>query len=70
MLDNDELDEVVALIAAMPDTKSGKIMAEFKLPEENEQLYQILKRIREGSPESDLVVETQRKLGQPNPTSP
>ncbi len=67
MLKNDELDEVVALLAAMPDSKAGKIMAEFKLPGDTEQLYQILRRIREGFPDSKLVVDTQGALNQANP---
>jgi len=70
MLKNDELDEVVALLAGMPDSKAGKIMAEFKLPGESEQLYQILRRIRQGFPDSKLAADTQSKLNPPNPTSP
>lgn len=70
MLKNDELDEVVALLAGMPDSKAGKIMAEFKLPGESEQLYQILRRIRQGFPDSKLAADTQNKLNPPNPTSP
>ena len=64
MLKNDELDEVVAILADMPDTKAAKIMAQFTLPNENEQLYEILKRIREGYPDSQLAVDTQSQLGQ------
>lgn len=70
MLKNDELDEVVALLADMPDTKSAKIMAEFKLPGETEQLYQILRRIREGFPDSKLPADTQNQLNQANPSGP
>jgi hypothetical protein len=70
MLKNDELDDVVALLAGMPDSKAGKIMAEFKLPEESQQLYQILRRIREGFPESELAAATQNKLNQPNASNP
>lgn len=70
MLKNDELDEVVALLSGMTDSKAGKIMAEFKLPEESQQLYEILRRIREGYPESTLAASTQGQLGGANPTSP
>ena len=70
MLDNDELDEVVALLAAMPDSKSGKIMAEFKLEGEREQLYQIIRRIRQGYPDFQLPAETQNELSQPGLTGP
>ncbi len=70
MLKKDEMDEVVVLLAAMPDAKAAKIMTEFKLPEENEQLYQILRRIREGYPDSKLVADMQNKLSQSSPTGP
>jgi hypothetical protein len=70
MLKKDELDEVVALLAAMPEAKASKIMAEFKLPEESTQLYQILRKIREGFPESTLAANTQNVLNQPNPPGP
>jgi dGTP triphosphohydrolase len=64
MLDNDELDDVVTLLAGMTDSKAAKIMAEFKLEGEGEQLYEILRRIREGFPESNLVANTQSSLNQ------
>lgn len=70
MLKNDELDEVVALLAVMPDSKSGKIMAEFKLEGEREQLYQIIRRIRQGYPDFKLPDETQNELDQLNLTGP
>ena len=70
MLKNDEMNEVVALLAAMPDTKASKIMAQFTTPEESEQLYQILRRIRKGSPESDLAVDIQNQLSEPKPIGP
>jgi hypothetical protein len=70
MLKKDELDEVVALLAAMPDAKAGKIMAEFKLPGEDEQLYQILRRIREGFPESKLATNAQNRLNQTSQAGP
>jgi len=70
MLKKDELDEVVALLAAMPESKASKIMAEFKLPEETEQLYKILRKIREGFPESTLAANTQNLLRQPNSPGP
>jgi flagellar motility protein MotE (MotC chaperone) len=70
MLDNDELEEVVALLSDMPDSKAGKIMAEFKDGEEVEQLYEILRCIREGHPESQLATGTLDRLSQTTPTNP
>jgi len=62
MLDNDELDKVVSLLAKLPDTKRSKIIAEFKTPAESEQLGEILHRIREGIPDANLPEETRKKL--------
>lgn len=70
MLKNDELDEVVALLSGMQNSKAAKIMAEFKLPGETEQLYQILRRIREGLPESKLAAGTLNQLNNPDRTNP
>ena len=70
MLKKDELDQVVALLVAMPASKAGKILKEFKLEGEPEQLYQIIRRIREGYPNSGLPAQTQSELNQPNLTGP
>lgn len=60
MLQNDEIDEVVMLLANMPETRRAKILAEFKTPEENRQLAEVLRRLREGVPESSLVDKMQQ----------
>lgn len=65
ILDNDELDVVVALLAALPDKQRSKIIAEFKTPDEAEQLGQILRRMREGYPDVALPEETLKQLEQP-----
>ena len=70
MLDNDELDIVVALLAALPDTKRSKIIAEFKTPNEAEQLGQILRRMREGYPDVALPEETLKQLELPQTGQP
>lgn len=70
MLNNDEMDEVVVLLSAMPDVKAAKIIAEFKLPEEIEQMYEILRRIGKGFPDSKLAADTREKLAELSPSGP
>jgi hypothetical protein len=55
MLNNDEMDDVVLLLAEMVDVKRSKILSEFESPEEMEKLAEILRRIREGYPEVPLA---------------
>lgn len=67
MLQNNETDEVVMLLADMPENRRAKILAEFKTPEENKKLAEVLRRLREGQPEASLVDKTQQA---PVPTKP
>jgi len=62
MLDKDELDKVVVLLAGMSDSKRAKIAGEFKTAEEAEKLSDILKRIREGVPLTEIAEQTKDKL--------
>ena len=62
MLENDELDEVVLLLADMSSRPQSKIFAEFKTPEDEEQLGQILRMIREGRPAVTLAERTTGEL--------
>lgn len=55
MLDNEELDQVVLLLKAMPSSKRAKIIGEFKTPEELERIGEVLRRIREGDPMADIA---------------
>jgi hypothetical protein len=61
------LDDVVAIVKAMPTDKRKKIMGEFKLPEEAEKLHQILEHLRLGKPESDLLDRTRKQLDEFKP---
>jgi hypothetical protein len=67
MLDNDEIDEVVILLRDMSDLKRAKIIAEFKTPEENEKISEVLRLIRQGEPQSSMVSQT---LGPPQQQNP
>lgn len=55
MLDDGELDDVVMLVAQMPQTKRAKIAGEFKTDAEQAQLNEIMRKIREGAPDAPLA---------------
>ena len=54
---------VVTILKAMPLDKRKKILSEFK-EQELDQLHEILKRIRRGVPNVDLIRETRHQLEQ------
>jgi flagellar motility protein MotE (MotC chaperone) len=64
MLDNKEINEVVALLLPMTDAKRSKIFGEFKTSEEMEKLSEVLRRIREGSPGANVPETTRKQLEQ------
>ncbi len=66
MLEQKELDKVVILLAAMTDAKRAKIAGEFKTPEEAEKLSEILRKIREGIPKTEIVGQTQKQMQAPD----
>jgi len=55
MLDGGEIDEVVTLLSDMSISKRGKIAREFKSNDEELKLAKILKRVREGNPDTQVV---------------
>lgn len=67
MLDNDEIDEVVLLLAEMPSSNRAKILAEFKTEQENEQLAEVLRRIRQGEPQTSIVDQAMNRAGAASP---
>lgn len=48
MLNKGEEREVVALLAEMNDSKRGKIISEFRTPEETDKIAEVLRLLREG----------------------
>jgi hypothetical protein len=62
MFEDDEIDEVVLLLADMTSGPQKKIFAEFKTPEDKEQLGVILRMIREGRPAVTLAEQTANEL--------
>ncbi len=70
MLEKNEIDVVVLLLASMPENRRAKILTEFKTPEENEKLAEVLRRLREGQPEASLVDKTQHQMTQSSRSEP
>ena len=65
MINNGEMQDVVMILSAMPITKRSKIITEFKTDQEAVKLAELLKLIREGVPEVDLIDETKKELDSP-----
>ncbi len=65
MLEAQEINEVVAILSAVPIAKRAKIISEFKTPEEAAKLDQILRLIRQGVPETNLIDKTRAQIQEP-----
>jgi hypothetical protein len=61
------MQDIVTIFKAMPLDKQKKIFAEFKTPTEQQKMAEVLRSIRLGTPDSDLLRETRNQLQQPNP---
>lgn len=55
LIKDGQLQDVVAIVKGMPPDKSKKILGEFLEPEESEKLYEILRELRKGEPNSGLI---------------
>lgn len=64
-----EMTDVIKILSLMPSDKRKKIVNEFKTPDETETLAGILKQIREGLPETDLIDEAEESLDQSDPAA-
>ena len=62
--DDDPMRDVVTILKTMPSDKQKKILAEFKLEPEEEQLAEVLRQVRLGSPDADLIRSTRQELQQ------
>jgi flagellar motility protein MotE (MotC chaperone) len=60
--DDDPMRDVVTILKTMPIDKQRKIVGEFKSPEEADKLAEILRQIRLGSPDADLIRDTRNEL--------
>lgn len=63
MLNQGEIDQVVALLSEMTDSKRAKIIGEFKTPAENELIGKVLERLRTGGRTAELANEAQDRTG-------
>jgi hypothetical protein len=61
---NDPMRDIVTILRAMPLDKRKKILAEFKTDEEIEKLAEILRQLRLGNPDADLLRDTRSQLQQ------
>jgi hypothetical protein len=64
------MNDVVAIIKAMPLDKRRKILGAFKTPPEIEKLHAVLDEIRRGTPETELLDDTRKQLQQQQNTEP
>jgi hypothetical protein len=65
MLEAQEINEVVAILSAVPIAKRAKIISEFKTQDETAKLDQILRLIRQGVPETNLIDKTGKQIIEP-----
>jgi hypothetical protein len=61
---DDPMEDIVRILKAMPLDKRKKILAEFKTPEEVEKLAEILRVVRLGGSDTQLLQDTRRQLQQ------
>jgi hypothetical protein len=55
MFKDESIDQVVNIVQAMPSDKRKDILAEFDTPQEDDILYEIIRRIGEGLPITSLI---------------
>ena len=60
--DDDPMRDVVTILKTMPSDKQKKILAEFKMEPEEEKLAEVLRQVRLGSPDADLIKDTRQEL--------
>ncbi len=68
MLENNEIDQVVLLLAELPETNRAKILAEFKTTDEIKKLAEVLRLIRQGQPEASIADKAQQQFSQGKPS--
>lgn len=65
MLEANEINEVVAILSAVPIARRAKIISEFKTPAETAKVDEILRLIRQGVPETNLIDKTRSQVVEP-----
>jgi hypothetical protein len=61
---DDPMEDIVRILKAMPIDKRKKILEEFKTPDENKMLSEILRVIRLGGSDTELLRDTRSQLQQ------
>jgi hypothetical protein len=61
---DDPVRDIVTIMKTMPLDKRRKIIGEFKSPDETEKLADILREIRLGTPDADVIRDTRNQLQQ------
>jgi hypothetical protein len=69
MVKEGEMTDVIKIMSLMSSAKRKKIVDEFKTPDESETLAEILKQIRAGVPETDLIDKAEESLDQSDPAA-
>jgi hypothetical protein len=70
MFEQDQLDTVVLLMSDMESRKRSKIIGEFKTPQEQKKIHDVLERILDGVPDAEVAqaaLERFQKAKQPTP---
>jgi hypothetical protein len=62
MLEDEAMEDVVTIVTNMPADKRKKIVAEFKDGTDADQLYEILKNIRQGEPIASTIQNARKSL--------
>jgi len=70
MLEVGEINEVVAILSAVPIAKRAKIVSEFKTPVETAKLDEVLRLVRQGVPEINLIDKTGAQVAAPQSERP
>lgn len=60
--------DIVTIIKALPLDRRKKILLEFKTPDEAEKLAEILREIRLGTPDIDVIRDSRNQLQQQSPS--
>src|SRR5262245_32720840 len=64
------MNDLITVLKAMPLDKRRKIFAKFTTPEEQKKMAEILREIRRGTPDTELLRDTRSQLQQPPDQQP
>ncbi len=70
MVEEEEIDDVVIILADMPNVKKGKIVQQFTVPDEIAVMDDILRKIRLGLPTKPVIDQARRAIQSAQPAQP